>query len=112
MSHENAGPDEQSRSCPCFQSTVVKGTADSMSDPQPPTEIAESSEPLGQDSWDRLRTIIDSLADGIVIVDKGGAIRFANPAAERLFNRSANELIGTAFGSPLLAGETTEMEIV
>lgn len=62
--------------------------------------------------WDRLRAIIESLADGIVIVNGAGDIRFANPAAERLFNRKGDDLIGTAFGSPLLAGETTEMEIV
>ena len=39
-------------------------------------------------------------------------MRFANPAAERLFDRSADELVGTAFGFPLVAGETTEIEIV
>lgn len=65
-----------------------------------------------QESRDRLRAIIDSLADGIVIVDKTGEIRFANPAAARLFNRPADQLIGTPFGSPVVAGETTEMEIV
>jgi PAS domain S-box-containing protein len=68
------------------------------------------SNPTGQ--WDRLRPIIESLADGIVIVDRRGEIRFANPAAARLFNRPAQELIGTAFGTTLVAGETTEMEIV
>jgi signal transduction histidine kinase len=71
----------------------------------PSTEVSDGH-------WDRLRPIIESLPDGIVIVDRQGDIRFANPAAARLFNRPANELIGTAFGSPLVAGETTEMEIV
>ncbi len=73
---------------------------------------ADDSDSPQRGSWERLRAIIDSLADGIVIVDRSGDIRFANPAAARLFNRSPEELIGTAFGSPLLAGETTEMEIV
>jgi len=62
--------------------------------------------------WDRLRPIIESLPDGIVIVDRNGQIRFANPAAARMFNRPAEVLIGTPFGTPLVAGETTEMEIV
>ncbi len=62
--------------------------------------------------WDRLRPIIESLADGIVVVDRRGDIRFANPAAARLFNRPAKDLIGTPFGTPVIAGETTEMEIV
>ena len=64
------------------------------------------------DGWNRLRAIIDSLADGIVIVDPRGSIRFANPAAARLFNRTTEGLIGTELGTPLIAGETTEMEIV
>jgi len=59
-----------------------------------------------------LRAIIERLPDGIVIVDRDGNMRFVNPAAERLFDRTAAELVGTAFGFPLLAGETTEIEIV
>jgi signal transduction histidine kinase len=61
---------------------------------------------------DRLRGIIERLPDGIVVVDPIGNIRFANPAAERLFGRSAKELIGTPFGFPLIIGETTEIDIV
>ena len=75
-------------------------------------QLEEDADRINRGSWERLRVIIDSLADGIVIVDSGGDIRFANPAAARLFNRPAEDLIGTPFGSPLLAGETTEMEIV
>ncbi|HWL40967.1 MAG TPA: ATP-binding protein [Gemmatimonadaceae bacterium] len=59
-----------------------------------------------------LRAIIERLPDGIVIVDRHGDMRFANPAAARLFDRKAEDLVGTAFGFPLLVGETTEIEIV
>jgi signal transduction histidine kinase len=59
-----------------------------------------------------LRAIIERLPDGIVIVDHHGSIRFANPAAELLFDRGAHELVGTAFGFALVVGETTEIEIV
>ena len=68
--------------------------------------------PAGSEPWSQLRAIIESLADGIVIVDPRGAIRFANPAAGRLFNRTPEQLIGTMLGTPLVAGETTEMEVV
>jgi signal transduction histidine kinase len=61
---------------------------------------------------DRLRGIIERLPDGIVVVDGVGNIRFANPAAVRLFGRSSQELIGTPFGFPLIIGETTEIDIV
>lgn len=66
----------------------------------------------GNGPWEQLRAIIESLADGIVIVDKLGVIRFANPAAAKLFNRTPESLVGSELGSPLVAGETTEMEIV
>src|ERR1700716_3151331 len=59
-----------------------------------------------------LRAIIERLPDGIVIVDTHGSIRFANPAAERLFARKAEELGGTSFGFPVVVGETTEIDIV
>jgi PAS domain S-box-containing protein len=59
-----------------------------------------------------LRAIIERLPDGIVIVDRQGTIRFANPAAERLFDRSADDLVGTSFGFPVVVGETTEIDIV
>ncbi len=62
--------------------------------------------------WRWLRTIIETLADGIVIVDREGVNRFANPAAAQLFTRSPETLVGTPLGTPLTAGETTEMEIV
>ena len=52
------------------------------------------------------------LPDGIVIVDRQGIIRFANPAAERLFDRRAEDLVGTSFGFPVVVGETTEIDIV
>jgi signal transduction histidine kinase len=59
-----------------------------------------------------LRAIIERLPDGIVIVDSHGVIRFANPAAERLFDRPAEDLVGTSFGFPVVVGETTEIDIV
>ncbi|MEO5580635.1 MAG: ATP-binding protein, partial [Gemmatimonadaceae bacterium] len=59
-----------------------------------------------------LRAIIERLPDGIVIVDPQGTIRFANPAAERLFNRAATDLVGTSFGFPVVVGDTTEIDVV
>jgi signal transduction histidine kinase len=59
-----------------------------------------------------LRAIIERLPDGIVIVDCHGTIRFANPSAERLFDRPAEDLVGTSFGFPCVVGETTEIDIL
>jgi signal transduction histidine kinase len=52
------------------------------------------------------------MADGIVIVGLDGIIRFTNPAAERLFGRSAAELRATDFGFPAVAGESAEIDVV
>ena len=60
----------------------------------------------------RLRAIVERLADGILVVDGAGVIRFANPAAEHLFGRSARELVGTELGFPVLTQETAEVEVV
>ena len=59
-----------------------------------------------------LRNIIEKNADGIIVVDRKGVIAFANPAARALFGYEAEELIGKAFGYPLVAGETAEIEII
>jgi signal transduction histidine kinase len=60
----------------------------------------------------RLRAIVERLADGILVVDGEGVIRFANPAAETLFGRDESQLIGTELGFPVVAGETAEIEVV
>ena len=60
----------------------------------------------------RLRSIVDRLADGILVVDVNGIIRFANPAAEQLFGRPEHQLAGTDFGFPVVAGENAEIEVV
>ena len=72
--------------------------------------ITESESRTSQAS--SLRDIIERLPDGIVVVDSHGVIRFANPAAQRLFDRPADDLIGTSFGFPVVVGETTEIDIV
>lgn len=52
------------------------------------------------------------MADGVVIVDLDGIIRFANPAAESLFGRTAPDLVGSDLGFPAVSGETAEVEVV
>ena len=60
----------------------------------------------------RLRAIVEHLADGIVIVSDTGHIRFANPAAERLFGRPRAQLVGHELGFPVVTGENAEVEVV
>ncbi len=60
----------------------------------------------------RFRNIINHSADGILIVDPDGIVRFANPAAEALLARPAESLEGAIFGFPIVAGETAEIDLV
>jgi len=60
----------------------------------------------------RFRHIVTGSADGVVIVDRHGTLRFVNPAAESIFDRKAEELLGKLLGFPLVAGETTEIDII
>ena len=47
-----------------------------------------------RDSNARLRSIIDSAVDGIIVIDARGRIEAFNPAAERLFGYREQELVG------------------
>ncbi|MEO8624628.1 MAG: PAS domain-containing sensor histidine kinase, partial [bacterium] len=58
-----------------------------------------------------LRAIVERMADGVLVVNHDGTIRFANPAAERLFGRPENQLVGSHLGFPVV-GESTEIDIV
>lgn len=60
----------------------------------------------------RLKSIVEQMADGVVIVNRDGMIRFANPAAERLFGRSRAELTNRELGFPVMVMETAEVEVV
>lgn len=58
-----------------------------------------------------LRQIIDHVADGIVIVNAEGAVRFVNPAAEVMLSRSAEGMRDEPFSFPVVVGERAEIEI-
>ena len=60
----------------------------------------------------RLNALIIHNADAIVVLNRLGIIRFANPAAEAMFGRRSEELIGTSFGFPLVGETSTEIDIL
>jgi signal transduction histidine kinase/PAS domain-containing protein len=59
----------------------------------------------------RFRDVIERNADAIVVVDSEGLIRFANAAATKLFGVEREDLLNRPFGFPLVAGETTEIDL-
>jgi PAS domain S-box-containing protein len=60
----------------------------------------------------RFRDIIEYNADGIIVVDTGGSVRFVNKAAEVLFGRTKDALSGSLFGFPIAADAITEIDLV
>lgn len=62
--------------------------------------------------WKMLHTSLDDHADASIVVDRNGIVRFVNAAAEKLFKRKADELVGELFGLPVVAGERTEVDII
>ncbi len=62
-------------------------------------------------SQENFRNMINGNADGIIIIDDDQVVRFVNPAAEEIFERKSEELIGAPFGFPMVEGETTELDI-
>ena len=59
-----------------------------------------------------LRAVIESNFDGMVVIDRDGAVLFVNPAAERLLGRSSARLVGAQFGFPFAPGGAIEIEVV
>jgi len=56
--------------------------------------------------------IVEKSADGIVIIDKEGIVQFVNKAAEALFGRKTEDLVGEMFGFPVMGGEVIELDVV
>jgi len=59
----------------------------------------------------RFFNIIENNADGIVVIDRAGIIRYLNPAVEAILGKLREELIGNPFTYMVHQGGVTEVEI-
>jgi signal transduction histidine kinase/ActR/RegA family two-component response regulator len=60
----------------------------------------------------QLHVLINSHADGILVVTPDDGIEFVNPAAEALLGRPARQLVGQSFGLPTALQEPLEVDLV
>ena len=56
--------------------------------------------------------IVEKYTDGVIIVDSKGIVRFVNSAAESLFGRKAEKILGKLFGFPVISEEVMEIDII
>ena len=66
-------------------------------------------EPAGHEL---LGHLVSAVADAIVVVDTLGVVRYGNPAAQELFGRQWEELVGAELGFPVAPGETSEIDLL
>jgi diguanylate cyclase (GGDEF)-like protein/PAS domain S-box-containing protein len=64
-----------------------------------------------RESEERLSTIIAAISDAAIVIDQNGKICFVNPAAEILFARPTQSLIGISFSELYDAREAAEIAI-
>jgi PAS domain S-box-containing protein len=74
------------------------------------TELEHRAELLIR-SESRIRGIIESMVDAVVVTDDTGLICYVNPAAESLFGLLAATLIAQPFGYAMSAGSTSELVV-
>jgi signal transduction histidine kinase len=60
----------------------------------------------------RSLSLVDGNADAIVVIDRKGAFRFVNPAAERMLNRPAEALRGHVLGVSVDAALPSELKFL
>lgn len=57
-------------------------------------------------------SLVENAAEGFLVVDRDGIVRYANPAAERLFATPADALVGSLFGFPVHDGLASEIDLL
>ncbi len=60
----------------------------------------------------QLQTLVNTIADGILIVDQAGTVVYANPMACQMFGVPASQLLQSQFGLAIASQTLTEISIV
>ncbi len=76
-----------------------------------PMSPNKEAHPVTTDPTDSFRKLIEKMADGVVVIDRTGVIRYVNPAAETLLGRPSAELVSVLFGTPIVPSERMEVDL-
>jgi two-component system, cell cycle sensor histidine kinase and response regulator CckA len=88
------------------QDYLVKGTIDDRVLARSITHAIERARLLNQ-----IQTLLAQDADGKLVIDIEGLVRYANVAAEAIFGRRAKDLVGQPFPYEVDAGRTAQIEL-
>lgn len=72
---------------------------------------AEDGENLFGLAHSTFRILVENAADGMVLLDRDGAVLYANTAAAKIFGRRRDELMHVPLGRPVVDGETTQITV-
>ena len=56
--------------------------------------------------------LVTEVSEAFVVVDHEGTMQYVNQSAEKLFGCKSEDMIGKTFGLPLVAGESTNVDIL
>jgi len=68
-------------------------------------------EPSAGFSQFSFRRLVESIADGILVVDLAGTVLYANPAAAEIFGQPLRNLLHVPLGRPIVAGDIAEIRV-
>lgn len=95
-----------------FEARIVQLTSDETIAVVRDISDRKHSELALKESEERLKTIISTNPNGLVILDPDGKVLFVNPAAKTLFGRKTEDLMGRILGIPIIVNNYSEIEIL
>jgi len=74
-------------------------------------ELREKTRGL-EESESRFRKLVETMADGIMVLSEGGKVLFTNPALEKILGKKAEKLRAQIFGFELKDGQVHEIDVI
>ena len=76
------------------------------------TNLSPSKAQLKYANDQKFGHLVNAVSDAFVVVDREGIVRYLNQSAEDLFGCKSEDIVGESFGLPIVAGESTNVDIL
>ncbi|BBC23069.1 PAS domain S-box protein [Pseudanabaena sp. ABRG5-3] len=94
------------KTCDSDNSQQIIGTCQDI------TNLSRSKSLTKHTNDQKFSHLVSSVSDAFVVVDREGIVRYVNQSAEELFGCKAEDIVGESFGLPIVAGESTNIDIL